>query len=243
MRCSDMIVLSNVVAELVILTALTAAVPLVVSCDVCLLQDGVGECSLTEVSQELLLALSMLGWLVALSRYPEGCGFPVLVAGFLACMLIRELDFVFDVISHGAWVWAALAVVVATLGYAWHFRSTIVPGIVAYVGNRSCTYLWIGLLFTLLFSRLYGSGALLWTRIMGPGYNTVVKASIQEGLELYGYSFIACASCLLFRNPAFRIRAVLLSARRPGGACHDEQGLSTKDRKNARCFLERPTIL
>lgn len=42
----------------------------------------------------------------------------MLVGGFFLCMLIREMDFAFDALWHGAWVWFALAVALVCLWYA-----------------------------------------------------------------------------------------------------------------------------
>ena len=85
--------------------------------DVHWLHNFVHETSLTEVAQELLLLAIAGGFSPRpgdrLNAAPPGCW----SAAFL-CMLIREMDFAFDALWHGAWVWFALAVALVCLWYA-----------------------------------------------------------------------------------------------------------------------------
>ncbi|MEN6449599.1 MAG: hypothetical protein ABFC96_03825 [Thermoguttaceae bacterium] len=183
--------------EFLLLTAMTAAVPLIVYVDAVVIGDDVSECSITEVTQETLLLLSTIMFLVAAGRHPESRGFLVLVGGFLACLLIRELDFLFDMVHHGLWLYPALLTAAGCLAIAADSWKTVFGSMAAYAETKSCIFVTIGLLIVMVFSRLFGSGRLMWIAVLQTDYRGVCKAIIQEGLELFGYMFIFYGSCLL----------------------------------------------
>lgn len=79
--------------------------------------NGKHELSLTEIAQELiLLAIVVIHGL--LLRNPTLRHSSALIGGFFLCMLIREMNFAFDIIPHGSWLWFALAVTLVALIYA-----------------------------------------------------------------------------------------------------------------------------
>ena len=66
------------------------------------------------------------------------------------------------------------------------------------------TYIFIGLLIIIVFSRAFGTGS-LWHDIMGDDYDTLYKNIIQEGLELFGYGLVLYGSMLFyFRKVMFK---------------------------------------
>ncbi|MCW4872347.1 hypothetical protein M7793_14930, partial [Enterobacter hormaechei subsp. hoffmannii] len=72
------------------------------------------ELSLTEIMQETVLA-TIVFLHFRLAKMDESMRYcNILVGGFFLTMLIRELDALFDLISHGSWVWFAL--ITALLG-------------------------------------------------------------------------------------------------------------------------------
>ncbi len=152
--------------------------------DVHWLHNFVHETSLTEVAQELLLLAIAGGFRRGgdrLNAAPLGCWS---AASFL-CMLIREMDFAFDALWHGAWVWFALAVALVCLWYAASTsRRAARPA--DFVTHPGYGMMCAGLLCILVFSRLFGMSA-LWQTLMLDGYNRVVKNMVEEGCELLGY--------------------------------------------------------
>jgi hypothetical protein len=186
--------------QFLLLAALTAAVPLIIYVDSVICGNGVSEYSMTELMEDVLLLLAAIMFFTEAWRRPLSRGFFVLVGGFFACMLIRELDFAFDVIRHGAWLYVALLTAMASVALAIACRTTVFAPMAAYADTKSCIYVSIGLLIVMVFSRLFGSGRLIWTDIMGTDYKSVYKAIIQEGLELFGYVFVGYGSCLLPRE-------------------------------------------
>ena len=185
------------IAEAALLTIGMLIVPLFLAIDILFFKNRVSEISLTQVTQEALLFASAAMFGIRAWRRPEARGFLVLVSGFLACMFIRELDEVFNLVSDGFWVWPALISAAASIGYAMTCRGTVIEPMGRYVGTKSQIFVLIGLTVVLVFSRVIGSGHLFWRHIMGGSYTPLFKNAIQEGLEFLGYIFIFYGACLL----------------------------------------------
>jgi hypothetical protein len=185
------------VGEFALLAAFSAAVPLIVYVDCRILRNEVSELSLTEISQESLLFFSAILFFIEAYRRPASRCFFLLVGGFFTCMLIRELDDLFDMIQPGFWVNPAVITVIAVTTFAAFHRETILPAAADFAKTKSFIYLIVGLSVVMVFSRIFGSGKLLWIAVMGSDYKSMYKNVIQEGLELFGYGFIYYGSQLL----------------------------------------------
>ena len=111
----------------------------------------------------------------------------MLVGGFFLCMLIREMDFAFDALWHGAWVWFALAVALVCLWYAAAHRGAARPA--DFVTHPGYGMMCAGLLCILVFSRLFGM-SVLWQTLMLDGYNRVVKTWWKRAVNCWA---TACA--------------------------------------------------
>ncbi|HCW47038.1 hypothetical protein [Mixta calida] len=159
--------------------------------DVNWMRDALHETSFTEIFQEVILggiAISFFFYAVRQSSLRYSL---VLKGGFFACMLIREMDFLFDEIFHGAWVWFALAVAIVCLALAARHPAATLSDLVNFLQHPSWNMMAAGLLTILVYSRLFGMHE-LWETLMLDGYNRTVKNMAEEGTELLGYSF-----CLL----------------------------------------------
>lgn len=161
--------------------------------DVRWMNNGVHETSFTEIAQELLLLAVALLFFHGAWRRPEVRPTLVLVGGFFTCMLIRELDFLFDELSHGSWVWFALTVAVLCIAIAILQPKRAVAGLADLLRHPSWGMMCAGLLTILVFARLFGMRA-LWQHLMLDGYNHTVKNMAEEGCELLGYSLCLLAS-------------------------------------------------
>lgn len=161
--------------------------------DVRWMNNGVHETSFTEVAQELMLLAVALLFFHAAWRRPDIGPSLVLVGGFFTCMLIRELDFLFDEVSHGCWVWFALAAAALCVTVAMLQPKRAVAGLAELLRHPSWGMMCAGLLTILVFARLFGMRA-LWQRLMLDGYNHTVKNMAEEGCELLGYSLCLLAS-------------------------------------------------
>ncbi|MGK3143929.1 hypothetical protein [Pantoea sp. C2G6] len=161
--------------------------------DVAWMHNALHETSFTETTQELMLASIALLFFIAAQRRPAQRGALTLVAGFYSCMLIRELDFAFDTIQHGSWVWFALAVTAGSLAVALRTPKKTVHALANLLLHRNWPVMASGFLVVLIFSRLFGIHA-LWQHLMLGDYNRVVKNMAEEGTELLGYSLCWLAS-------------------------------------------------
>ena len=86
--------------------------------------------------------------------------------------------------------------------YAITHRDTLLIPMVNLLRKKHFSYIITGLIFILLFSRLFGTG-ILWREIMGDNYDSLYKDIIQEGLELTGYMLVGYGSLLhlMYRRP------------------------------------------
>ncbi|WP_162628754.1 hypothetical protein [Marinobacter bohaiensis] len=171
--------------------------------DIVVLGNDIPEISATEISQELLLGATAILFLMLGRHYPARRGLYVLVAGFFAAFLIRELDALFDLVYHGFWKVPALAVTLGAIAYARRQKGTTLKPLADFVRSPEFTTIAYGLAIVFVFSRLFGMG-FLWENVMGAGFQRIVKNVAEEGVELLGYGFVfsgALRYYLLSRNP------------------------------------------
>jgi hypothetical protein len=190
------------ISEFVLLAIMMAAVPLVIALDTVVLDHGVQEMSVTEFTQKGLLVLCTALVAMTARKRQDSRGFLVLVAGFFGVMLIRESDWLFDLITPGFWIYPALVVSVAVIVYAARQRGTVISPMITCASTKPFAYLAVGLLLVLVFSRTFGTGR-LWAEVMGADYHRIYKSIIQEGIELLGYVMVffgAAKVCLLEKN-------------------------------------------
>ncbi|CAI1664427.1 hypothetical protein [Serratia proteamaculans] len=189
----DLQIILGKVSRFLLYSLLLAGLMGLIYIDVHWLHNFVYETSLTEIAQELMLATISSCFFIAACRQPTYRPAWMLVSGFFLCMLIREMDFAFDMLWHGAWMWFALAVTLICLGYASRHVVATIQGLVHFVTHPSYGMMCAGLLCILVFSRLFGMN-LLWQTLMLDGYNRVVKNMVEEGCELLGYTFCLIAT-------------------------------------------------
>ncbi|QWA12814.1 hypothetical protein GTU79_09120 [Sodalis ligni] len=181
----DLLFVLKKVGSFLIFAAIVSAFQLLLFIDVRFLHDSVNEISLTEISQEIILfAIVVLHlWLI---RVPAHRAVNVLVGGFFTCLLVREMDFAFDVIQYGSWFWVAMAVCVLCVAVAaLDYRRTL-AGLADYFRHPGYGLVCAGLLTVLVFSRLMGMGG-LWQALLQDAYVRTVKNAVEEGGELFGY--------------------------------------------------------
>lgn len=167
--------------------ALLVALPIIcIRIDIFYFDNNLGELSLTEFLQEgmLLIATCLFG-LIAKNN-PEIRHAYILITGFFACLLIRELDAFFDLIYHGFWIVPALLVALSAIGYAAKQPQKTIQGLCEHVQNKNSTSMIVGLAILLVFSRLFGMGS-LWEGILGDDFVRTVKNIAEEGTEVLGY--------------------------------------------------------
>jgi len=184
-----------------ILSFMSSIAPAMVYIDLNILKIGMQDLSFTEISQTFFLVLSIYFYYQVSIQIKDQRGFYLLVSGFFACMLIREQDAYFDMINHGFWVYPAILTAIFTIGYVFlRCRDSVISPMANYVGTPSYYILVISLVIILVFSRVFGSGNLIWQSVMGEAYLPVYKNVIQEGLELFGYILLMLSGFMLKRQ-------------------------------------------
>jgi len=165
--------------------------------DIDVFKTDILEISFTEITQEIMLfACALLFWLAPGSF--EQRGFKILAGGFFACLLMRELDGLFDPISHSAWCWpfSFIALVCIALALKASNRSNTLAALASFTRTPAFGAMSTGL-GVLVFSRVFGMGA-LWHLILGEGYARLAKTTVEEGIELLTYSMWLAASIEYF---------------------------------------------
>lgn len=167
--------------------------------DILVLKNDLGEDSATEIVAEIMLLVVVVLFARKGIREPEYRAGFFLVAGFFACMLIRELDQLFDYIAHGAWFWFAAPLAAAAVLYALLHPRAATGGLYQFVSHRSYGMMVTGLLIVLVFSRLFGMG-ILWRGMMGDDFNRLAKNLAEEGCELLGYTLCLLSTVIFYRT-------------------------------------------
>lgn len=142
--------------------------------DIRVFGNDIPEVSLTEVVQESVLAAIVLVHLLLARKYAHLRYSNILIGGFFLAMLIRELDGLFDLLSHGSWVWFALLATAGSLLLPLrHLRQTL-SQLAEYTRTPYYGMMISGLLAILVFSRLFGMHG-LWYAVLEENYARVVK--------------------------------------------------------------------
>ncbi len=191
----------SALAEFLFLSVLAMLVPVAIWADMRLFNDGYSEMPCSELSQEIFVLISAVIFAVEASRRAHARGFLILVAGFFACLLVREGDAYLDRwVFQSFWIWPAGLIAISAVACAVGCRETILKPMALFVGTKSQLFITIGLVVLLAYSRTMGSGEMFWKHIInGPDYQ-VVKTAVQEGLELFGYLFICYGSVVFWRD-------------------------------------------
>lgn len=165
--------------------------------DLAVFQTEILEISFTEITQEAMLSIcAVLFWTAPAATSERG--FKVLAGGFFACLLMRELDGLFDPISHSAWCWPFGAIAMASIWKAFkpgNGKSSF-EALAAFTSTPMFGSLATGL-GVLIFSRIFGTGA-LWHIILEDGYARLAKTAAEEGIELLTYSMWLAAAIEYF---------------------------------------------
>ncbi|WP_375750105.1 hypothetical protein [Vibrio sp. HN007] len=164
--------------------------------DVIYFHNPLGETSLTEISEQLLLLSISIRFFIhsrsELNRQgSKTCNHSFILAGaFFLVLLMRELDHWFDFISHGAWVYPALTVAFLGIYNFFKHKSVSFYQLNELLRHRYAPVLTLGVIFLLVLSRIAGMSA-FWHEVMGEDYVRQVKNIVEEGSELLAYYIIA----------------------------------------------------
>lgn len=154
---------------------------------------SIPELSITEFLQEILLFCCAC--IFAFLAHKNKANGLWLVTGFLACMFIRELDILFDMIFHGAWKYIAIPLAFFFIYFA--LRKGIAPVIddlACFMRKKSYPFLCLSLIILLIISRMLGCIELV-RLIAQPEFQYSIKNFMEESAELLGYFILFLSSC------------------------------------------------
>ena len=182
----------ELVLPFILISLLSAGVIAIINIDYFFLENNLSERSLTESLQQLLLAsVGIFIW--SAHKVEESRTLFILVAGFFGCMFLRELDYYFDMIVHGFWVYPTLILASSVIIYSIKHNGSLLRSVRLFSQSNAYFNILVGLVIIMIFSRLFGSGT-LWKEVMNDDYHHIYKTIIQEGLELFGYVFLFIGS-------------------------------------------------
>jgi len=164
-----------------------------INIDYFFLENNLSERSLTELFQQLLLLASVAIFTWSAAKIEQSRTLYILIAGFFACMFLRELDYYFDMIVHGFWVYPTVLLASLVITYAVKHSENFINSVREFSQTNAYFNILVGLVIIMVFSRLFGSGT-LWKDVMNDDYHHIYKTIIQEGLELFGYVFVFIGS-------------------------------------------------
>lgn len=155
----------------------------------------ISDSSLTEAVQEGLLFFCVCAFVYIAKKYKaDGV---LMVAGFLACMLIREWDVVFDkLLFHGGWKFIAVPAAVLACYFALRGgKEKAVADLAYFMQRKSYNVLVLGMTMVLVISRILGMRMIVML-YAGISFNEGLKNFMEEGSELMGYLVIFIATLL-----------------------------------------------
>ena len=100
------------------ISLLSVGVITTINIDYFFLENNLSERSLTELFQQLLLLACVVIFTWSAEKVEDSRTLYILIAGFFACMFLRELDYYFDMIVHGFWVYPTLLLAGLVISYA-----------------------------------------------------------------------------------------------------------------------------
>lgn len=185
--------LGEVVTRFFCLALVVTLPPICLFIDLKVIGNGISENSVTEVAQIVLLILSVACFIFLARKKINERAFFLLAAAFFSCMLIRELDALFDLIAHGFWACIVAPVAISAIINAIKNGQSTLLGLSRFVTSQAGMLMLVAVAILLFYSRLIGM-TVVWQEIMGDAYLRIVKNAMEETSELLGYSLIFAAS-------------------------------------------------
>jgi len=204
---SDQKIVGDFLKYMVLVTALILFTLLSIAADVLVFNNSIGEVSVTEISQGVLLFFTASRYFMAATKNAQYHNVFVLLGSFFLVLLIREQDYWFDHISHGVWVYPALIVLLFSwIHFFKDFKSNLHQSI-SLLCNPNMYFLVTSMLMLIVFTRLIGVGD-FWKSVMSDNYVRLVKNICEEGGELLCYYLIALYSYLLTKKDSKSLKSL-----------------------------------
>lgn len=193
------------------LWCLIAVAPMLLLLDIQWLGNAVGERSLVETTQLVLLAVTATAFVTLARRNRADRRFAVLAAGFFLCMGIRETDAAWDLVADGLWQALVAVVALAAAAYAAADWRAALRSLGRFLGSRAGLLMTLALGILLVYSRLLGMGV-IWEGLLDDQYLRVFKNAVEETTELLGYVLIAASGVMYVAGQRVRQRRAMRTA-------------------------------
>lgn len=153
-----------------------------------------GEITFTEITQEVLLIILAVFFMVLGFRWKEIKVVSILLSLFYLMSFIREFNFLID-----KWIYPVAIVVIVLIWYLVKNLKQLRNSTIAFFSVPASSWFLSGFLITYLFSRLMGRSKFWHLMYEGENYR-LAKAATEEGIELLGNTLmlIAAIEFLLF---------------------------------------------
>lgn len=155
------------------------------------------EFSRTEISQEIILFVLVVFYLLLGRRYRPVQPVANLVALFLLIGFIREFNFLIS-----WWFWPAFALLLTGFWLVWRDFKKLKNATREFFSQPASAWFFAGFLVTYVFSRLMGRSK-FWLELYDENIYRMAKAATEEGLELMGNTLILISAvefALVFWN-------------------------------------------
>ncbi|MDF2152576.1 hypothetical protein [Vibrio sp. CAU 1672] len=179
--------------SLLAILAISVLVNLSIRIDYLLLGTGLGEVSATESLQLVMLSITAWSFYRISKQQQQLKHAALLISGFFAVLLIREMDYWLDMLRHGSWVYPALLITVLACTQAYQGGKETVNEMATLLQTPYMKLLIGAVVLLLVFSRLYGMGS-FWKQVMDVHYVREVKNISEEAIELLSYCLIALSA-------------------------------------------------
>lgn len=161
------------------IVAISILVNLSLRLDYVVLGSSLGELSVTETLQLVMLAIASWSFFSLSKQQPQLKHAAILIAGFFAVLIIRETDYWTDMIHHGSWVFPALAVTALACAKAYQGGKGTMNEMATILTVPHMKLLVGAVMLLLVFSRLYGMGS-FWQQVMDENYIRDVKKYLRR---------------------------------------------------------------
>ena len=185
--------INKAIINALIITGLLILVSLCIRLDVLYFHNDMGENSVTEMAQLVLLCISIFSFFYLGKRKPELRHAAWLIGSFYLVLFIRENDGLLDNIYHGAWQVPAVIVTLSALIFAKQGGKKTFAEMNIILSARSINIVIMATLMLIVFSRFYGMNE-LWKTLLQHAFVREVKNVSEESIELLSYAMISYGS-------------------------------------------------
>lgn len=179
----------HILKDFFLVSALFLLIPAFVFMDVVYFGHGMSEYGFVENYQLLSLLLITTYCWQNIYIYKDKRSFNIMLLGFFTIILIRELDWLFDFVSHGFWKYIALLIMISVMTISLSNKNNLMKSVESFLKSRQYYVFMVGLVIVLVFSRILGTKHLL-VHIVGVDCVKFTKNVVQESLEALGYTII-----------------------------------------------------